>query len=213
MGERKRAAAKGRKKPKAGPAKKGREKPTWTEKDFEILQGSVSPAIEPRFEVRSEMVLLCYARPTGGAAALCRLILDVSPDRKKARQFLRAANEIKRSLVTSGSLVREQPEDGPPCYRPSVDLPPILGHQTVGLFLPDALSVLDPGDPDYALDVLSVVEATMASCSASSPSARSVSAETLSGSDSTNVSARVKAGSRNDPISSNAATSRRWRRN
>jgi hypothetical protein len=82
--------------------------------------------------------------------------------RAKAR-LRREAAVLFRSLRRAGIVeVERDPETGRSGIRVSDELQSDFSlHQTLSLYLVEALSVLDPEEPDYALDVLSLVESIL----------------------------------------------------
>lgn len=71
------------------------------------------------------------------------------------------ADEIFRTLIDTDVIEIEQ-EDGRDYYYTTVDLPQDFAlDQPLSPFLIAALELLDPDSPSYALDVISMAEATL----------------------------------------------------
>ncbi|WP_341358615.1 DUF3516 domain-containing protein [Georgenia sp. M64] len=139
----------------------------WTDKTFERLRDADPEPLTSQFHVTHTMVLSVLARPGDPVAAMYRLLTDNhEPDRER-NPHLRRAVEIYRSLRTAGvvehasaSWRREHP--GEPYVRLTVDLPRDFAlNAPLSPFALAALDLLDPDSPDFALDVVSVIEATL----------------------------------------------------
>lgn len=154
--------------------RKPRKKPPrgfvpWNRETFERLTLRPPETLESRFDVGHGMLVQVMQRagvagfPCGGYRQLVALVnLSHESDSTKARQRRRSA-ALFRSLRRAGVIRRSyDPEAGG--ARVSVD--PELQwdfslHQTLGLYLVEALAAHDPGQPGYVLDVLSLVESVL----------------------------------------------------
>jgi hypothetical protein len=92
-----------------------------------------------------------------------RLLTENHEPRKRQLQHIREAVGIARSLLQAGVLERlDVPEDDGRRYRLTVDLPPDFAlNQPLSTFALVAVDVLDPSSETHALDVVSVIEATL----------------------------------------------------
>ncbi len=138
----------------------------WDGATFERLATSMPETLEARFAVTQGMVLEvvsgAFERRADGMRELLRLIRASHEPRHRRFAHARRAVAIVRSLLGHGVLVREKEDDGDVVLAPSADLQRDFSlHQGLSLFALDAIARLDPIAPDYALDVLSVVEATL----------------------------------------------------
>jgi hypothetical protein len=123
--------------------------------------------------VSTAMILDVVDRPGDPFTAMRRLLTDNHEPRKRQLKHIREAVGIARSLLQAGVLVRlEEPEaDGtsisrrsarPVSYRLTVDLPPDFAlNQPLSTFALAAIDVLDTASETHALDVVSVIEATL----------------------------------------------------
>lgn len=101
--------------------------------------------------------------PGSGYRELIRLVDDSFESESRKRRLRRDAAILFRSLRRAGVVRLEQAKGGRGSVaRVDADLQRDFGlHHTLSLYLVDAVQALDPASPDYALDVLSVVEAIL----------------------------------------------------
>ena len=92
-----------------------------------------------------------------------RLLTENHEPRKRQLAHIRQAVGIARSLLQAGVLERlDEPEPDGRRYRLTVDLPPDFAlNQPLSTFALAAVGVLDRESETYALDVVSVIEATL----------------------------------------------------
>ncbi len=109
------------------------------------------------------MVLNVVARPGDTFAAVRHLLEDNHEDRAAQRRHIRQAIAIYRALLAAGVVERlSQPDETGRQVRLTVDLQPDFAlNQPLSPFALAAMELLDRESPTYALDVLSVVEATL----------------------------------------------------
>jgi len=113
--------------------------------------------------VSTAMILDVVDRPGNPFEAMRRLLTENHEPRKRQLRLIREAVGIARSLLQAGVVVRlpEAEPDGRR-YRLTVDLPPDFAlNQPLSTFALAAIDVLDPSSDTYALDVVSVIEATL----------------------------------------------------
>jgi hypothetical protein len=137
----------------------------WDAATFDRLATSAPETLEPRFAVTQGMVLEvvtgAFDRHADGLRELLRLIRASHEPRHRRIGHARRAIAIVRSLLDRGVLVRE-PEGDHVVLAPSADLQRDFSlHHGLSLFVLDAIARLDPNAPTHALDVLSVIEATL----------------------------------------------------
>lgn len=163
-----RAAATGRKKEK-------KKKPpprgfvSWSAETFEQLTEKPPETLRSQFSLRHSAVVALLQRgedqslPGSGYRELIELTNQSFESETRKKRLRREAAVLFRSLRIGGIVRIEKPEAGRgPVARVDADLQRDFGlHHTLSLFLVDAVSALDPAAPDYALDVLSVVEAIL----------------------------------------------------
>ncbi|MGV0801721.1 DUF3516 domain-containing protein, partial [Mycolicibacterium elephantis] len=92
-----------------------------------------------------------------------RLLTDNHEPRRRQLQHIREAVGIARSLLQAGVIERlDEPGPDGRRYRLTVDLPPNFAlYQPLSTFALAAVDVLDPASDTFALDVVSVIEATL----------------------------------------------------
>ncbi|BEH02333.1 MAG: DUF3516 domain-containing protein [Propionibacteriaceae bacterium] len=135
----------------------------YTEASFEKLIASAPETLHARLEVTHSMLLNLLHRDEETGAALTRIIEEAIPDPAQQRKQLRRAVALGRSLLEAGVVVRRAtPTPGGRRY----DLAPGLQddfalNQPLSAFAMAALEMLDDQAGDYALDVVSVIEATL----------------------------------------------------
>ena len=135
---------------------------TWTEATYEKLVAAEPEPLVSRMRVTHSMMLNVIARGDDPLPALRRLLRDNHEPGKRQVALVRRAVAIYRSLLAAGVVIQETTPDGARRIRLVDDL-------QVGFALNQALSTyalatfeaLDPEAPTYALDVVSVIEATL----------------------------------------------------
>ncbi len=133
----------------------------WNEDTFTRLTTAEPESLTSSFAVSHAMVLNVLARDRGGVAAGRRLLVDNHEPRAAQRRHVRRAVAITRSLLAAG-VIRRVDEDGAVDLHVDVDLQSDFSlNQPLSPFVLHALAHLDPDSPSYALDVLSLVEATL----------------------------------------------------
>ena len=135
----------------------------YTEASFEKLIAATPETLHARLEVTHSMLLNLLQRDEETGAALARIVRAAIANPGQQRKQLRRAVRFGRSLLAAGVVVRrEQPTAGGRRF----DLAPGLQddfalNQPLSAFAMAALDLLDPEGPEYALQVVSVIEATL----------------------------------------------------
>ncbi|MDI2125868.1 DEAD/DEAH box helicase [Yinghuangia seranimata] len=136
---------------------------SWSGETFERLQTAEPEPLTSRFKVSHAMLLSVIGRPGNAFHAMRRLLTDNHEDRAAQRRHIRSAVQIYRSLV-DGSVVErlEAPDAEGRIVRLTVDLQENFAlNQPLSTFALAAFELLDRESPSYALDLVSVVEATL----------------------------------------------------
>ena len=135
----------------------------WNEDTYQRLTAAEPEPLVSSFDVSHQMVMHLLDRPGDGCAALRRLLVENHETRRRQRRHIRRAVAIYRSLVDAGVVeVLESPDEWGRRVRVTVNLQDGFAlHQPLSLFAVEALGVLDPGEADYPLDVLSVIESVL----------------------------------------------------
>ncbi len=136
---------------------------TWTEETFERLVAAEPEALVPRMRVTHAMLLNLIARPGDPAAALRRLLRENHEDERSRRQLMRRAAAMHRSLLAAGvvELVHPPEPDGRRVRLVEGLQLDFALNQPLSAYALAVFDTLDPEAPTYALDVVSVVEATL----------------------------------------------------
>ncbi len=131
---------------------------SWGQPTFDRLIGATPETLHSSFGLSYSMVLNVLQRSGDGLAALRALIEKSHESEQRKQALLEQADEIVEGLIAAEIVVRD--EAGHP--RLTVDLQPDFAlNQPLSPFALAALSLLDRASPSYALDVLSVLEATL----------------------------------------------------
>ena len=133
----------------------------WNRQTFERLEAAVPEPLRPRMKVTHSMVLAEVEQGGDAWQRVHDLVgRSAQPDDEKAALWQRA-DEIFATLMDAGVVTREEGPDGAE-YHTTVDLPDDFAlDQPLSPFLLAALELLDPESETYALDVISMAEATL----------------------------------------------------
>ncbi|WP_197416123.1 DEAD/DEAH box helicase [Mycobacterium sp. GA-1199] len=135
----------------------------WNESTMNRLIEATPEPLTSNMRVSTAMMLDVIDRPGDPFEAMRRLLTDNHEPRKRQLQHIREAVGIARSLLQAG-VVERLDQTGPDGsrYRLTVDLPPNFAlYQPLSTFALAAVDVLDPTSETSALDVVSVIEATL----------------------------------------------------
>lgn len=135
----------------------------WSEKTMTRLIEATPEALHSNMKVTTAMILDVVDRPGDPFIAMRRLLTENHEPRKKQLRLIRDAVGIARSLLQAGVLERlAEPEPDGRRYRLTVDLPPDFAlNQPLSTFALAAVDTLDTASETYALEVVSVIEATL----------------------------------------------------
>lgn len=134
----------------------------WNEDTFNKLIESVPEQLTPRMRITHSMVLAEVEQGGNARARVDQLIEDsLQPAEEKIKLHVRAA-EVLQTLIDADVVVHEVDENGEDVYSVTMDLPEDFAlDQPLSPFLLAALELLDPESPEYAFDLVSMVEATL----------------------------------------------------
>ncbi|ANI42769.1 DEAD/DEAH box helicase [Mycolicibacterium vaccae] len=135
----------------------------WSEATMTRLVDAAPEPLTSNMRVSTAMILDVVDRPGNPFEAMRRLLTDNHEPRKRQLRLIREAVGIARSLLQAGVIERlPEPEPDGRRYRLTVDLPPDFAlNQPLSTFALAAIGLLDTESETYALDVLSVIEATL----------------------------------------------------
>lgn len=135
---------------------------SWNQQTFEHLIEKPPETLVPRMRITHSMVLSVVSRGGDARENVRQLIADSAQTPEEKAQLNARADEIFATLLEGGVVLEQQDEEGRPNYVLTVDLPPDFAlDQPLSPFLLAALDLLDPESESYALDVISLVEATL----------------------------------------------------
>ncbi|PWJ51806.1 Helicase conserved C-terminal domain-containing protein [Quadrisphaera granulorum] len=136
---------------------------SWAQPTFERLVAAAPEPLTSQMCVTHAMVLNTIARPAPTVPAFRRLLRDNHSDRATQVRLVKRAIAIVRELLAAGVVEKlPEPDDDGRTLRLTVDLQADFAlNQPLSTFAVAALDVLDPTSPTPALDVVSVVEATL----------------------------------------------------
>lgn len=135
----------------------------FSEATFTKLTESEPEPLHARMRVTHAMLLNLLQRDEDTGTALASLIDSCTPERPVRQRLLRRAAAMGRSLLRAGVVVRlPEPTGGGRRYALAVDLQHNFAlNQPLSAFALAAMAGLDPEDPGYALDVVSIIESTL----------------------------------------------------
>ena len=135
----------------------------WSEDTFNRLVAAPPEPLGSSFTVSHSMLLNVLDRPGDGCGALRRLLTDNDEGRPAQRRHIRRAISIYRSLRSAGVVEQlDRPDEWGRRVRVTVDLQSDFAlNQPLSPFILAAIPALDSASPVHALDVVSVVEATL----------------------------------------------------
>ena len=135
----------------------------YDEKTLNRLWEGTPETLASSFDVTHAMMLNVLGRPGDGCSAMKRLLVDNHEPRSRQRRHIRKAVGVFRSLIDAEivEVLPEPDESGRP-VRVNLDLQDEFRlNQPLGLFVVEAVAVLDPEASDYHLQVVSVTESVL----------------------------------------------------
>ncbi len=158
----------------ADPAKKKkivRRKPPdkgyvhWDRSTFDRLVGSEPEPLVSRFSVTHGMLLNVLEREHGGCKAMVKIVRDCHDTPHRKREHRKHGLQLFESLLGAGVIAwvpREEGGGSGKRLRVNVDLQEDFSlNHALSLYLLEAIPLLDPESPEYALQLLTVVESIL----------------------------------------------------
>ncbi|MGE3286518.1 MAG: DEAD/DEAH box helicase [Pseudonocardia sp.] len=135
----------------------------WSERSFERLQNAQPEPLTSHFAVTHAMLLNVISRPGDAFAAMRHLLEDNHEPRERQRRHILRAIAIYRALRTAGVVEElESPDAEGRRVRIVGDLQLDFAlNQPLSPFALAAIELLDRASPEYPMDVLSIIEATL----------------------------------------------------
>ncbi|SDP42111.1 Superfamily II RNA helicase [Actinopolyspora xinjiangensis] len=136
---------------------------SWGQKTFDKLVEAEPEPLTSSFNVTHAMLLNVISRPGDTYAAMRELLTDNHEDRPSQRKHMLRAISIYRALVAAGVVEQlDEPDEQGRLVRLTMDLQfDFALNQPLSPFALAAIELLDPTSSSYAVDVLSVIEATL----------------------------------------------------
>ena len=135
---------------------------TWNENTFDKLIDAAPETLVPHMKITHSMVLSEVVQGGDAYGRVRKLIDDSAQTDEEKRALVVRADEIFDTLINADVVERLEGEDGAVEYVTTVDLPEDFAlDQPLSPFLLAALELLDPESPEYAFDLVSMVEATL----------------------------------------------------
>jgi len=137
--------------------------PSWSQATYERLVHAEPETLTSRFDVSHAMLLSVAQRPGDAFSAMWHLLTDNDEDPAGQERLIHRAYAIYGALVAADVLELVDPPDADGrTVRVVGDLPDDFAlNQPLSPFALAALELLDAESDSYALDVLSVLEATL----------------------------------------------------
>jgi superfamily II RNA helicase len=134
----------------------------WDKQTFERLITEPPERLTSRFQVTHAMLLNVLSRPGDGCRALRKLIRDSHETPRQKQAHTKRAWQLFRALLER-KIIEFIPRTDEGAYlRVNVELQDDFSmDQTLSLYLHDTIPLLDPQAPDYALDLLTLVESIL----------------------------------------------------
>ncbi|WP_288273420.1 RNA helicase [uncultured Bifidobacterium sp.] len=135
---------------------------TWNEQTFDKLIDAAPETLVPHMKITHAIVLNEVEQGGDARRRVDDLIDDSQQTPEQKDQLHTRADEIFTTLLDTGVIETEDRADGGKDYYLTVDVPRDFAlDQPLSPFLLAALELLDPQSETYALDVISMVEATL----------------------------------------------------
>jgi hypothetical protein len=136
---------------------------SWGQPTFDRLVAAEPEPLRSSFTVTHAMLLNVISRPGDAFTSMRHLLTDNHEDRPAQRRHIHRAIQIYRALLAGGVVERlAEPDDQGRMVRLTVDLQEDFAlNQALSPLALAAIELLDVTAPDYPLDVLSVIEATL----------------------------------------------------
>ena len=135
---------------------------TWNENTFDKLIDAAPETLVPHMKITHSMVLNEVEQGGDARYRIDRLIDDSAQTPEQKERLYARADEIFQTLFDTNVIETEDRDDGGKDYFMTVDMPDDFAlDQPLSPFLLAALELLGPESDTYALDVISMVEATL----------------------------------------------------
>jgi superfamily II RNA helicase len=135
---------------------------SWDRNTYTRLIGAPPERLQSRFQVSHAMLLNVLSRPTDGCRAMQDLIRRCHDSPTTKKNHRKRAWQLFRSLLDRKIVEVIPRTEAGAKVRVNVELPEDFSlNQVLSLYLLDTLRLLDREAPDYALDVITLVESIL----------------------------------------------------
>lgn len=136
--------------------------PSWDENTFAKLQTGQHEPLIANFSVSHGMLLQVLSRDEDGCRVMRQLIQRAHVTDHRKTELRRRAWQLFRALLNRGIVQFIPPTASGRKLRVNVELQEDFSlHQALSLYLVDAIQLLNPDDPEYALQLLSLCESIL----------------------------------------------------
>ena len=134
----------------------------WDKQTFARLIAAAPERLTSRFQVTHGMLLNVLSRPGDGCRAMRQLIARSHESPRQKQAHVKRGWQLFRALVERGIIeILPKTADGAH-LRVNVELPENFSmDQTLSLYLLETISLLDAEAPDYALNLITLVESIL----------------------------------------------------
>lgn len=134
----------------------------WNKQTMERLVSTQPEALRSRMKITNSMVLAEVEQGGDAYARLRELVGAADVPEADKSELLDRVDQLFATLIDAGVITKAQDEDGNDTYSTTVDLPDSFAlDQPLSPFMLAAIELLDPESDTYALDLVSMVEATL----------------------------------------------------
>ena len=134
----------------------------WDQKTFARLIAAPPERLSSHFQVSHAMLLNVLSRQGDGCAAMRALVSSCHDSPKAKKSHVKRAWQLFRSLVERRIVEFIPPTETGVYLRVNVELQDDFAmDQTLSLYLLETIPLLDPMAPDYALDLVTLVESIL----------------------------------------------------
>ncbi len=136
---------------------------SWGQPTFDRLVAADPEPLKSSFSVSHAMLLNVISRPGDAFASMRHLLTDNHEDRPAQRRHIHRAIQIYRALLAGGVVERlPEPDEAGRHVRLTVELQEDFAlNQALSPLALAAIELLDVTSPEYALEVVSVIEAIL----------------------------------------------------
>jgi superfamily II RNA helicase len=134
----------------------------WDRTTFDRLVNGVPEPLVSRFAMSHALILNVLERPTGGIKALVKMVKESHDTPYQKREHRKQGVMLFKSLLDANVIELAETEGGGKRLRVNIDLQEDFSlNHALSLYLLDTITLLDRESPEYALQLLTVVESIL----------------------------------------------------